>query len=317
MIKKDIVDVSRADPSIQGLLFRLVNNRSQAIWITDLDDTLIDTVQTHELASNAIVSTIEMQYGKDIADAISRKLIEIFGVLIIFHQSHKNANIEMHDELRKRYESIQRRIHDCQQDMQQQWRMVKPFSREVLLKLASEDCGISLSTEQIALYSNSYWQYVESNTICFEDAIMLIREIAVTTRPLYIMTASDARMTLKENGQFDYNPDLSHRSKVRRLETLRATKGLHYHDLLIGDPIDKPSPEFFKILFDRIAYQLGSDFNPQNIIVLGDSYKSDLQIPITEWKVGLGILYRRGQKQIILEEERIISVGNWQVIYSP
>ena len=70
-----------------------------------------------------------------------------------------------------------------------------------------------------------------------------------------------------------YDPVYSEQYKRKRLKRLP----LQYQALVIGDPIDKPDPRFFDKVFQAVA-TFGS-FPMENVLVVGDSEKSDLQEP--------------------------------------
>lgn len=303
----------RIETDAQSLLSTIVSTYPHTVWFADIDDTLIDTVKTHKVASNSIAEVLKPPVGEGKAEEIAKRFAEIFQLLVTFHQSTADEEAELAEGIRKQREELQLRIDGCQQEIKQRWGMTKKLSREVLLKLAGEDCGVSLAAEQIKECADSYWQNLESHTICFEDARRLTEDIARVGCPLYLITSSDARLALKENGQFEYNPESSRRFKMSRVEKLRG-RGLYYRNVFIGDPVDKPTPEFFEMVYSGVERELRRQLKSEHIIILGDSYEADLQVPISKWNAALGILYRRGQENVVLEKECVISVGDWQVI---
>lgn len=303
----------RIDTDAQILLSTIVSTYPHTVWFADIDDTLIDTVKKHEVASDSIAGVLKPLVGEEKAEEVAKRFAETFQLLVTFHQSMVDDEVEIAEDARKLREELQVRIDECQQEIKQQWGMAKKFSREVLLKLVGEDCGVSLAPEQIKECADSYWHRLESHTICFDDARKLTEDIARVGCPLYLITSSDARLALKENGQFEYEPESSRRFKMARIEKLRA-RGLYYRKAFIGDPVDKPTPEFFEMVYRGVERDLGRQLNPEHIVVLGDSYASDLHVPVSAWNATLGILYRRGQENVAFEQERVVSVGDWQVI---
>jgi hypothetical protein len=154
---------------------------------------------------------------------------------------------------------------------------------------------------------------VEANLACFDDAIGLSRQLARLGLPLYIMTASDGRLTPTDSGQFRYDPELSKRRKATRIRRVRPL-GMQYREVFIGDPVDKPTPEFFDGVRAGIEQDLGREVAPADVIVLGDSYRSDIEVPVSVQGAALGILRRRGQEETLAEQDRVVSVGNWQPV---
>jgi phosphoglycolate phosphatase-like HAD superfamily hydrolase len=304
--------VDKTEREIQALLATIISASSSGAWLADVDDTLTDTIQMHEAASFSILEILETSVGMTKAVEIVSRFKEIFQSLLTSHQS-SSGSVENAHESRIVQASLLARVNKYQLEVKQQWGATKKFSREVLLRLAGEDCGVLLNSEQIEQCVDRYWQQVEDNPIFFADAIRMSENLKRAGIPLFLFTSSDGRMTLKANGYFHYNPELSLKFKIRRMERLRA-KGLYYREAFVGDPIDKPTPEFFGQVYSGIERALGRQVNPESLIVLGDSYESDLAFPVTEWGVKLGILYRRGREGVIMDSEKIISVGTWDVI---
>lgn len=305
--------VRRVDADARDLLSSVVTTYPHTVWLADVDDTLIDTAGMHNAASSSIVGVLGQFVGEKKAEQVVRRFAEIFQILVTSHQSSERHEATRIEETRKSDCELEARIDECQQEIRQRWGTTKKFSREMLLKLAGEDCGAALTPQQIQQCADHYWQHLESHVICFDDAIRLTEDLARAGSPLFLFTSSDGRLIPKENGHFDYDPESSHRFKEARVEKLRA-KGLRYQSVFIGDPIDKPTPEFYKMVYSSVERNLHRHLDPRNVIVLGDSYRSDLEIPVSDWKVALGILYRPGQEDVIAEQERIVSVGNWKII---
>jgi len=306
--------VNEAEIKAHQLLANIATVFPQSIWFADIDDTLIDTIEAHQLASQEIAVVLEPAIGERNALAIKEQFLEIFRVLMSGHRAFKaTSQLDPTDIIGAQYRALRQRIEHYQQDLREQWGAIKVFSREVLLTLAGEDCSITLTPEQISKSINHYWEKVADYALCYDDSFQLLEAIAAMKRPLYLFTSSDGRLTLRADGQFEYDPQLSHQLKLARIERLRS-KGLHYQGLFIGDPIDKPNPEFFEMIYKSVARDLGQEFRLENTIIIGDSYDADLHVPVSTWEKSLGILYRRGQEKVFAEKERVLAVGNWQVV---
>lgn len=301
--------MEEAEGDGRRLLSTSVKAFPDAVWLADVDDTLIDTVRMHYEASGAMVNVLGSFVGISKAHQVVARFKDIFEILI---ESHQSIGPSFEGSQQEKNDLLQR-IDEYQREIKARWGATKTFSRETLLKIAAEDYGIDLTAKQVQQCIDYYWQYLESHPLCFHDAINLSQILARIGIPLFLMTSSDGRLTLSDNGQFDYDPTSSRKFKESRVQSLRA-EGLHYREVFVGDPIDKPTPEFFEFVHDGVERYLGRRLNPPHVIVMGDSYTSDMQIPVSEWQVGLGVLYRPGQKKIIVERDRVVSIGNWKAV---
>lgn len=291
-----------------SLLAAVYTTQPGSVWLADLDDTLIDTVNVHRNSSKAIGDSLRDHLSTSQADRLVEQFANLFRTLIEGHwggaggDSRQNADGTHADLLM--------RIGACQTEISARWNLIKKFSREVLIQLAAEDCGISLRPDQIQQCAEAYWTHLQSHVSCFEDAITLSAELARLGVPLYIMTSSDGRLSPTASGQFGYDPQQSYRLKAARVEAMRS-KGLQFRKAFIGDPIDKPTFEYFDLVYDGIRADLRQDFDPSRMIVLGDSYQSDLEVPVSSKGAALGILSLRGQQDPVAVRDRIVSVGSW------
>ena len=86
-----------------------------------------------------------------------------------------------------------------------------------------------------------------------------------------------------------YDPNYSEQSKKKRMEELRK-EGLHFDDIIVGDPQDKPSKDFFKKGLSIVRRSLGRDIGVKDIVVVGNSFEDDLEVPINQLDFSLGIL---------------------------
>jgi len=305
--------MQETDVSLKELSLTIASSYPDAVWLADVDDTLTDTARMHSAASRSIVDVLVPTIAVSHAQAISQRLDEIFQIMITFHQSASQTDCAQAPELRTLHDDFQRRISAYQAEIEEQWGVIRRFSREVLLKLAGEDCGVDLTSAHIDRCIDHYWAYIMKHADCFSDAVRLTETLERIGSPLYLITSSDGRMTLEDNGQFSYDPDFSRRDKAARMEHLRA-KGIRYRKVFIGDPVDKPAPEFFRLAYAGIEHDLQRRLEPQKVIIVGDSYRSDLQTPVTERTAALGIHYRRGQDRVTHESDRIFSLGSLSVV---
>jgi FMN phosphatase YigB (HAD superfamily) len=305
--------VKEISADAHALLRTIATTYPRTIWLVDVDDTLTDTARMNTAASRSIVEVLAPMVGESKAAEVVEHLIATFQFMVSFHQSTTNEEKAFTADQRRMHEQFQSRIVNCQREIKSKWGVTKNFSREVMLKIAAEDSGVDLDPAQIQRCSDHYWDHVHSHALFFKNAIRLTKSIDQVGSPLYLITSSDARFTLKQNGQFDYDPAYSRSDKDVRMEGLR-TSGLRYRKAFIGDPVDKPSEEFFENVYTEVEEDLRRPIEPDHLIILGDSYRADLETPITKTRAALAILYRRGQEEVLVEKERVVSVGDLGVV---
>ncbi len=290
---------------VESRLQLVTSTYPSTIWLFDVDDTLTDTAAMHRSAEPTVAASLSKSIDPEVARNIASRFISIFDDLLAVHQATTSTALNAASEpLRK----LQGRVQSCQKDIQQRWRITKPFSREILLKIACEDFGILIEPFRLAKIADDYWQYVSDNIQFIEDALELAKALAINQTPLYLITSSDARFQLKGNGQFDYDPEYSRRFKHNRLSKLRK-HGVMFRDAIIGDPIDKPDTRYYDSVFSAIEKDLGRTVSPQNVVVVGDSYRSDIETLETEKRLGLGLYFRRGKKAYV-KSDTVVAIGN-------
>lgn len=278
-------------------------------WLVDVDDTLTDTRSMHHHAAAALTGDLRAYMSRSSAASVATRFREIFDELILTHQRGPGPGGKQDEPSA----DLEARIHDRQKDISAEWGVTRMFSREVLLRIAVEDCQASLSPAELGRCVDRYWQYMRENPIFFPDAIRFSRTLASHGGAVYLMTSSDARYRPQADGRFSYDPDDSRNDKEQRLRNFRGY-GLEYSRAFIGDPVDKPSPEFFRQAFTGIAEDLERPLESFSIMAVGDSYRSDIKTPLSLLDSAIGILYRRGQAETKIEAERVMSIGDFDVI---
>ena len=276
-------------------------NEAPVIWLTDIDDTLIDTKAMHGEAAPALISLIAQMIGRAQAVSLIDRFQEIFDELLSAHQ-RAGGSEEPKTHLDDRVEA-------CQADIRTQWGVTKRFSREVLLWLAAQDSKVTLNAEQLASAADAYWQHMTRNPLVFSDAVELFAAIKERTgRHPLLMTSSDARFTLSPTGQFSYDPVRSREFKRTRVRAL-AARGFPYESVFIGDPVDKPDPKYFENVFRSIEKKLDP---PQDyrIMVVGDSFSADIATPLAINDRVLGVLCKRGHAEPKQLDARTVTVGS-------
>ncbi|MEV5901415.1 HAD family hydrolase [Streptomyces sp. NPDC052127] len=282
-------------------------NRS-VVWLFDVDDTLTDTQSMHHRAADSLVAELATQMSESLAASVVNRFRGVFDELLTVHQqvpvSDKNRLLSL--------KQLDSRVRSYQREILEKWHITRPFSREVLLRIASEDCGALLTPDGLRHCTDRYWDHMRENPIVFPDAVRLSRKLAIQGAPIYLMTSSDARYRERRNGQFTYDPKESLEDKNRRMENLK-NHGIRYAKAFIGDPIDKPSADFYNRALSEISHDLDSPLESLFTVVIGDSYRSDIQTPLELLDSTIGIWCRRGQPSIRVEEERVVSIGDFNM----
>ena len=150
----------------------------------------------------------------------------------------------------------------------------KVWSREAWLIIAGRQQGLHFTAESLALARDAYWQAITRSLVIYPDAKEFTSTLFSQNIPLILMTGSDSILSLQEStGKLVYDPAFSESYKRQRFLRL----SVKHTALVIGDPIDKPHPEFF----DKLENELVKlDLNTQNAIFIGDSPRNDLAIPL-------------------------------------
>jgi len=274
-------------------------------WIFDVDDTITDTRAMHHEAVEPVAQALSQYLPAELARATANRFGDIFDHLLARHQQQRGVTSGSESA-----SQLEERARSHQQEILKVWGTARLFSREVLLQIALEDCGGNLNPRQLRSCTDAYWDFLSSNPILFPDAVQLIQELAHRNISVYLMTSSDAHYNAQTNGQFTYSPEDSRSKKNRRLKKLRE-HGIQYVRAFVGDPVDKPTEEFFQLVFAGVSDDLRQDLDDSPIVVVGDSYKSDIETPLRLLNTAAGIWYRKGQNKAEAERERVFSVGSF------
>lgn len=149
----------------------------------------------------------------------------------------------------------------------------KLWSREVWIFLAAEKLQKRITSRIIMEASRHYWEAVNENSFFYPDAELFMNWIKKNRFPLILMTASDSVLKVEEAASFFYDSAYSEGSKRKRLARFFDSS----HPIITGDPIDKPDPRFFEKVFNEV-YKV-SRFSMDEIMVMGDSERNDLEVP--------------------------------------
>jgi len=282
---------------------------SESIWFFDVDDTLINTAELTEVSSQSMVPVLEKSIGKEKAGQLREHFLQIFATMLAGHRLHHPAEWEKQPELKKEYNALVQKMESYQQHIQEEFGGIKKWSREIFVQLAADQIGIDLAPTVIDLAADAYWTTLAEKATLLEGVLELFQEILAHDRPVFLVTGSDAHLQRNDDGQFRYSPKYSEEFKLKRIHPLRE-KGVHFHGVSIGDPVDKPHREFFEKALKMAARELGKTIDPKNVIMVGDSFASDLQVPKEELGFGLVVLFEKGRTKIETIDERQVITGN-------
>lgn len=279
-----------------------------SVWFSDIDDTLINTAGATQEASDGIRKVFEARFGAEKANQVQIHFNNIFNLMLAGLRNKTDLDWEKVQGGRKSYDELWKQIENYQLEIKEKYGLVKKFSREVFIKIATDRIGLSASSELISEAADAYWVGISELAEVYPGVLGLIQEIREHNRPLYLVTSSDARFKLKDSGQFEYNPKESEDFKRERIQLLR-NRGIDFNLVSIGDPEDKPHIDFFQKAIKVAEDDLGSKIDLGNAIIMGDSFPADLQTPKEKMGFGLVVLFQEGIETKKVDSQQV-NVGN-------
>ncbi len=272
-----------------------------SIWFFDIDDTLITTTTSEItlLGSNAVKDMLLKQFSEKDAEKLRKDFVNIFNILLAGHRGNHTPE----------YQNLINKIDAYQVDIKNEFGATKRWSREIFLKIAADKNNLQIPSDLLNKTINYYWKSISENAVVLPHVKEFMDLLIKHNKRIYLVTGSDARLVLKDNNQFSYNPISSEQFKQSRLLPLK-NKGIPYTFACIGDPIDKPHKVLFQKAFQMAQKDLGHKINPKSAIIVGDSYSADLATPLEQLSFGLGILYKNGLKKTEVISDNQINLGN-------
>lgn len=281
----------------------------ESVWFSDVDDTLINTAGLTRAGSEGIRDVFQAGFGSEKAKKIQKSFQNVFDTLMFGHQRHTPEDWEGFTKEKEAYEALVGQITGFQQEIKEQYGSIRKWSREVFIKIACDREGVAVDPETIYEAADAYWLRLSEKTELLPGVLELVQEIKAHNKPFFLITGSDARLKLKENGQFVYDPSYSESFKRSRIQLLRE-KGLDFTTVSIGDPEDKPHLDFFQKGVKTAEAHLGHQIDLSKAIMIGDGYAADLQVPKEQMGFGLVVLYQPGKSEIEVRDERYVATGN-------
>jgi len=280
-----------------------------SVWFSDIDDTLINTANLTTAGSESIRTVFQSCFGQEIAEKIQKNFQNVFNTLLFGHRRHTPADWEDFIKEKEAYDALVDQITNFQQEIKEQYGSIRRWSREVFIKIACDQEMLAVDPETIYEAGDAYWLQLSEKTELLPGVVELIHEIKRHNKPLFLVTGSDARLKLKSNGQFAYDPAYSETFKRQRIQLLRE-KGLEFNTVSIGDPEDKPHLDFFQKGVKAAEEHIGHPIDLSKAIMIGDGYPADLQVPKEQMGFGLVVLYQPGKQDTEVRDEHYVETGN-------
>lgn len=148
------------------------------------------------------------------------------------------------------------------------------WSRELWIDIACRQNGEREQAEMAVEAAQVYWDAIHQHSQLYTDARDLLKYLQFSTWNVVLVTSSDARLYVAPDGKLIYNPEISSSKKKQRMPAeLTELYDTNFSEILTGDPIGKPKPQFWIKALQGVI----SDPMEQYIaIMIGDSYASDM-----------------------------------------
>lgn len=283
------------------------------VFLFDVNHTLINTAVYHTQALNKVNNYLKKHTDKQSAQYITNRFNEIFLLMVAGFLLRTDKEWEEIPGGRKSYENLVDIIASHQIKVKEKWGFIKKWSREVFIKIAADEIKVILSPEVIHETATVYWDTITHLTVPFKEARKLHAYLAKKSYPSYLLTSSDGRLQIKK-GFFSYNPAFSGNYKKKRMQTLKK-KGLYFRDIIVGDPFDKPLPDYYKHAIEIVQKDLRKKINKEDFVIVGNSFEDDLETPNVILGFGHGFLIKKGYP-VKKTHENIFEIGNLLEIIS-
>lgn len=282
--------------------------KNSKIFLFDVNHTLINTALYHTKALTEVKKNLTKYIDKEAAQYITKRFDEIFLLMVagfLFRTEKEWGKISGG---RKSYTNLVNLITQHQIKVKEKWGFIKKWSREVFIKIAADEIKVNLEADLIKNITTIYWDTITNLTEPFDEAKRLLSYIKEKDHKTYLLTSSDGRLQITK-GFFTYDPVFSEKYKKNRMSSLRD-KDLHFRDIIVGDPYDKPHLNYYKHAIDVIKKDLGEKIDPAKLVMIGNSFEDDLEIPILLFKFGHGFLFDKKSKMKKEKDTNIYRINN-------
>lgn len=281
-------------------------------WFFDIDDTIIDTAGVNGMAAEGIGEVVRDKFSQELSSKFVEEFVAIFDLMLL---GYRIKNIEEwvgREDVKKRFEELIGEIEVLQDPVKEKWGAIKKWSREVFIKIAADRCGMRVTPDFIQEAADAYWLTLTEKTLIFSGAKKLIDKLQSNSCGVYLITSSDGRLIMRDDGLFEYDPKVSEALKRQRIELLRE-RGIHYDVLSIGDPEDKPHLDFFQKGLKAVEVYSGKGVDCNQSVMIGDSFAGDLQTPLEKLDFACVILFEKSREKTE-EDGRVIKIGDLEKI---
>lgn len=229
------------------------------VALCDVDYTLIDISAGHAAGVRAVAQIT--------SESIAQKFDEIFHLIVKGHRVSENEKWKD----RKKFEEIVKKQNSLQKDIVPHWGL-KYWSKSTMMLIAAEELGIALAADQLCKARNTYWETRTKHSHPYEYCADFYSFLYENGIEIDIFTSSYHILQIADNLDLSYEPESSKKYKIDSISPLLPKE---IRNKIIGDPIDKPAQEFFEQVYDTVTKN--SSINPEEICVIGDSLRNDLQ----------------------------------------
>jgi len=285
-----------------------MNTHNLKNWFFDIDDTLIDTAGVNDVAAEGMKAVVANTYSAEICQRFVNEFMAIFDLMLLGYRIKNKQDWVGKESEKDAFQTLIQLIETRQSPVQEKWGSVKKWSREVFIAIAAERSGIVATPTFIREAANAYWVTLTERTIIFPGAKRLLTVLKEKGLGIYLLTSSDGRLVMRNDGLFEYDPSLSERLKRERIELLRQ-RGIPYDVLSIGDPEDKPHSAFFEKGLQAVQNFTGQQVDPALSIMVGDSFAGDLQTPLEKLGFAYVILFEKNREKTE-EQSAVIKTGD-------
>lgn len=285
-----------------------MNTHNVKNWFFDIDDTLIDTAGVNDMAAEGMKAVVTETYSAEICQRFVSEFMAIFDLMLLGYRIKNEQDWVGKESEKEAFQTLIQLIETRQSPVQEKWGSVKKWSREVFIAIAAERSGIAATPAFIREAANAYWVTLTERTIIFPGAKRLLTVLKEKGLGIYLLTSSDGRLVMRDDGLFEYDPSLSESLKRQRIELLRQ-RGILYDVLSIGDPEDKPHITFFEKGLAAVQSFAGRPVNPAESVMIGDSFAGDLQTPLEKLGFAYVILFEKNREKTE-EQNAVIKTGD-------
>ena len=248
---------------------------------------MLDMDGVSSVAGQAVLEPLSREVPEKMAVQVRDRFLETYRVLVgqLRSPSHKSS---------ADFERLERRIIAWQAGVTAQGFETKLWSRHVLMAIALESVGLSVTQALVNSVVDHYWRVLRQNTNVFPDAAAAVERLFEEQTRFVFGTNSDGFLRFDEPAQtFYYDPEDATRRKLHRLECLR-TLGVKDAQICVGDPIGKPRGEFYDRVLDSFARFFGAPPDLSCSVAVGDSLTNDV-LPLLDRGVRWGAWLQRSR----------------------